>query len=97
MSPRRSHRTARRALAALSVACLLGLTACGSDGSDGRGASTGPTGSDSSGGVATAPSLLEPAAVAAALDFDAPLVGGGRFRGADHTARPVAFWFWAPT
>ena len=35
--------------------------------------------------------------VPAALDFRAPLVGGGEFDGASYAGRPVAFWFWAPT
>ena len=37
------------------------------------------------------------ATVPAALDFRAPLVGGGEFDGAAYAGRPVAFWFWAPT
>lgn len=32
-----------------------------------------------------------------ALQFTAPLVGGGQFEGAAYIGRPVAFWFWAPT
>jgi len=34
----------------------------------------------------------------AALQFSAPLVGGGEFAGPEQAAgKPVAFWFWAPT
>ena len=33
----------------------------------------------------------------AALDFTAPLVGGGVFDGSELAERPVVFWFWAPT
>ena len=36
------------------------------------------------------------AAVPAALDFDAPLVGGGRFDARQQVGRPLALWFWAP-
>jgi hypothetical protein len=36
-------------------------------------------------------------ATPAALQFSAPLVGGGEFDGAAEAGRPVAFWFWAPT
>lgn len=31
-----------------------------------------------------------------ALQFTAPLVGGGTFDGAAVAGKPVAFWFWAP-
>ena len=30
------------------------------------------------------------------LDFEAPLLSGGTFRGADLAGKDVAFWFWAP-
>jgi hypothetical protein len=30
------------------------------------------------------------------LAFEAPLLGGGTFRGADYVGTDVAFWFWAP-
>jgi hypothetical protein len=46
----------------------------------------------------TTPPATEPAvAVPEALNFSAPLVGGGEFVGADVAGLPVAFWFWAPT
>ena len=32
-----------------------------------------------------------------ALQFTAPLVGGGTFDGAAYTGKPTVFWFWAPT
>jgi hypothetical protein len=32
-----------------------------------------------------------------ALQFIAPLVGGGTFDGAEYAGRTVALWFWAPT
>ena len=35
-------------------------------------------------------------AVPAILDFEAPLLDGGTFRGADLAGKDVAFWFWAP-
>lgn len=88
----RSTRSVVRSTAAIAVltATLAALPACGS-GSD--------TSSDAGTGSATdvAPSQLDAAAVAQAIDFRAPLVGGGTFDGAAHTTRPVAFWFWAPT
>ena len=30
------------------------------------------------------------------LDFEAPLLEGGTFRGEDLAGKDVAFWFWAP-
>ena len=32
-----------------------------------------------------------------ALQFTAPLVGGGTFDGAAVAGKPTVFWFWAPT
>ena len=45
----------------------------------------------------TAPSEPEPTAVPAALQFNAPLVGGGEFDGTAVADKPTLFWFWAPT
>jgi hypothetical protein len=42
---------------------------------------------------ATTPSVPVPEA----LQFSAPLVGGGEFTGADYADKPTVFWFWAPT
>lgn len=36
-------------------------------------------------------------AVPEALQFTAPLVGGGTFDGAALADKPTVFWFWAPT
>lgn len=38
-----------------------------------------------------------PVVVPDALQFTAPLVGGGTFDGAAVAGKPTAFWFWAPT
>ena len=45
----------------------------------------------------TSPATQSGAASQSALQFTAPLVGGGEFVGASLVGRPVAFWFWAPT
>jgi hypothetical protein len=37
-----------------------------------------------------------PAAVPAALDFTAPLLGGGEIEMGQFAGRPVLLWFWAP-
>ena len=38
-----------------------------------------------------------PVVVPEALQFTAPLVGGGTFDGAAAAGKPTVFWFWAPT
>jgi hypothetical protein len=44
------------------------------------------------------PAPTEPAVVVPeALQFSAPLVGGGTFDGAAAAGKPTVFWFWAPT
>jgi hypothetical protein len=44
------------------------------------------------------PTPTEPAdVVPEALQFTAPLVGGGTFDGAAAVGKPTVFWFWAPT
>ncbi|MGD9996309.1 MAG: hypothetical protein AB7L17_17390 [Ilumatobacteraceae bacterium] len=35
--------------------------------------------------------------IAAALQFQAPILGGGELDGASLAGRPVLMWFWAPT
>ena len=67
---------------------------------------TGATGTDSPNGTASAttepPSITDDqtsitAVVPEALQFTAPLVGGGTFDGATVVGKPTVFWFWAPT
>ena len=41
--------------------------------------------------------VSRPAAVAEALRFTAPVVGGGELDAQALAGQPVAFWFWAPT
>jgi hypothetical protein len=56
---------------------------------------TTPAGSDT---TTAEPSPTEPAVVVPeALQFTAPLVGGGTFDGAAAAGKPTVFWFWAPT
>ncbi|MGK0277238.1 MAG: hypothetical protein ACI9N0_003639, partial [Ilumatobacter sp.] len=58
--------------------------------------------------AATEPAATEPAAAdtapaddvvvaPAALQFSAPLVGGGEIDAAALAGKPTLFWFWAPT
>jgi hypothetical protein len=65
-------------------------------GADDATATTAPSaGTADPGGTTTTPS--EPVTVPAALQFTAPLVGGGEFDGASVAGEPTLFWFWAPT
>jgi hypothetical protein len=59
------------------------------------GTSTPTAGSDT---TIAEPAPTEPAVVVPeALQFTAPLVGGGTFDGAAAAGKPTVFWFWAPT
>ena len=90
----RSTSLRRRARwSALAAALALTAAACSSDGD-----STDGAGNPAPSAAATeAPASDTPAAVQAALQFTAPLVGGGEFDGAELAAKPTVFWFWAPT
>jgi ABC-type glycerol-3-phosphate transport system substrate-binding protein len=44
-----------------------------------------------------APATTGAANLTDALDFTAPLVGGGTLEGASLRGRAVLLWFWAPT
>jgi hypothetical protein len=56
---------------------------------DGESADTAP-------GAGTAPGD-QGVVVPEALQFTAPLVGGGEFSGDTVAGKPTLFWFWAPT
>jgi hypothetical protein len=73
----------RRSLFAAAVALVA--VSCSSGGTEDATATTSDV-------TATDPS----AAVPAALQFDAPLVGGGRFDARQQAGLPLALWFWAP-
>ena len=67
-------------------------------GSDTTSAPTEPATSEPATGTdTTAPAEPEPVTVPEALQFTAPLVGGGEFDGAAVAGTPTLFWFWAPT
>ena len=44
-----------------------------------------------------APTTAASPTVPTILDFEADLIGGGTFRGADLAGGDTLFWFWAPT
>lgn len=81
----RTRSTSRFQVAAASAILLAAAVAGCSD-------STPRTGSGSVSSAAPAS-----VGVPDALNFRAPLVGGGEFDGAALAGKPVALWFWAPT
>lgn len=68
-----------------AVVLLVALVACGG------------TASTANQITVKARAATGPGAVPELLRFSAPLVGGGKFAGADYAGRATAFWFWAPT
>lgn len=83
-----------------TAAALLALTlvaaACGADTVDPpreQTTSSGPLPSATGPGSSSA---APAAAIPEILEFEAPLLDGGTFRGADYAGKDVAFWFWAP-
>ncbi len=83
--------------------CLAGaLVACGGGADpDTRAAQPAPTAAVEAPAATSAPTdgTDAPAptgAVPAALDFSAPLVGGGSIELGASAGRPVLLWFWAP-
>ncbi len=98
----------RRATGALIGVALL-LAACGSSSDSGdpaaapgvdAGAETTPPAAEPVAEPAAEPApeaATEPTAVPAALQFSAPLVGGGEIDAATLAGKPTVFWFWAPT
>jgi hypothetical protein len=90
----------------LTVGGILALVACGG-GDDAAEAPTEPPTSPITSPTATSTpaatsSASTPdrgsnaAAVPEALDFAAPLVGGGQIEMGEFAGRPVLLWFWAP-
>ena len=62
------------------------------------GAATTSTPQADSTDTASEPTPADPGVVVPeALQFTAPLVGGGTFDGAAAAGKPTVFWFWAPT
>jgi hypothetical protein len=76
------------------TASATGAPATQPPSTDAASGTTPTTGSDT---TTAEPSPTEPAVVPEALQFTAPLVGGGTFDGAAAAGKPTVFWFWAPT
>lgn len=106
-------RTGRRAAVTAVLVAAVALAACGSDPVDSTvragtqadrpaaAATTPATDAGAGAGAGVESTVADTAAsisAPAALQFSAPLVGGGEFAGPEQAAgKPVAFWFWAPT
>jgi hypothetical protein len=78
------------------IETTIGATeAADAPGTDATTAAPSPDGtSTDAGGPATSDAAV---VVPEALQFTAPLVGGGTFDGAAVAGKPTVFWFWAPT
>ncbi|WP_017626556.1 redoxin domain-containing protein [Nocardiopsis chromatogenes] len=88
-------------ITAAAAAAVLALAGCGApDGGDGGGRDTaGPSSGDGGAGGSSGGdggSSGSGGGTPAALDFSAPLVGGGEIDGAELEGEPVVLWFWAP-
>ncbi len=92
----------RRRAVLIPAALALVVAACGGSSSDsGDDAAAAPAASAPSEAADRTTAAPEPAeeagAVPAALQFTAPLVGGGELDAATLADKPTVFWFWAPT
>jgi hypothetical protein len=90
----------RRRLIAAVIALTLGAAACAEAGTSSVADSpTSPSASPSvtpNGPKPTKTTVSPGVEVPELLDFEAQLLGGGTFRGADLAGKDVAIWFWAP-
>jgi hypothetical protein len=106
--PSRRRRSALRSVGTIAaVATLAALSvSCGADGNSAEADPTGPTaaavstsspaGSTASSTVASDDTTTASIATPDALQFSAPVVGGGTLDLASFAGTTVLFWFWAP-
>jgi hypothetical protein len=96
----------KRLVPALAAGALL-LAACGSS-SDSSSANTAPAietvatpetepAAPVDAATDAVPADVDAIAVPGALQFSAPLVGGGELDASSLAGKPTVFWFWAPT
>lgn len=95
----------RRLLISAALAGLL-VSACGDDARTGNAGTPGTAGTSDTSGVTAPPVSTAPLDTASpdqaatapeALQFSAPVVGGGELDMRAYAGQTVAFWFWAPT
>lgn len=75
------------------------LAACGSGAADDATETTGPAAAPTDTAPEAEPnrgSAVVPTEAPAALQFSAPLIGGGDIELTTLAGRPVLLWFWAP-
>ena len=82
------------AIAGVVLAACAPAAPGGPTSADGSDPAVAVVPSDTALGTAGADGSAPP--VAEALDFTAPLVGGGQLDGGDLAGRDVVLWFWAP-
>jgi hypothetical protein len=93
-----SDDTADSSPAATPAETTVGATAAPSTAAPDTEPSTAPAEPTTAPSPTEAPTPTEaPVVVPEALQFSAPLVGGGTFDGAAAAGKPTMFWFWAPT
>lgn len=82
-----------------AFACAAGLAAAACGGSGGDGAAPGDDAVSAPATAAANDEVATPVdgAVPAALQFTAPLIGGGEIDATELAGKPTAFWFWSPT
>ncbi|NNE12571.1 MAG: hypothetical protein HKN41_10065 [Ilumatobacter sp.] len=82
----------------VAVAASIALAACGGSDPDpvASPATAAPTSPATSAASDAPTSESSGAVVPAALDFSAPLLGGGSIELGALAGRPVLLWFWAP-
>jgi len=92
-----------RRLPIVAAGLALVLAACGGSSTDDGAApadsaavAPAPTPPVQADQPADEPATDAPTAVPAALDFSAPLLGGGEIEMGAFAGRPVLLWFWAP-
>lgn len=81
---------------AAPVIAAMFLVACGGGDDSGTAGTQDPAPVTADSTTATAPTAAGDVALPAALQFSAPLVGGGEVEFGPSAGRPVLLWFWAP-
>ena len=96
--------TSRRSLRVAAFACAAAVIGVACGGASGGDDAVGPSEPAATAAPAAPADAGDDdtgadsgAVVPAALQFTAPLVGGGEIVGDELAGKPTAFWFWSPT